>query len=174
MFLSQYTQIGCFRGVLEYRQQKEVLMRQAIRAVVINNDKLLVMKRNKFGKEYYTLIGDGIELDEDQETALRRELMEETGMQVGAVRLVYEEEPGEPYGTQFVYLCEYQGGEPVLSPDSIEAQISAAGQNTYEPMWLAIADLPNVNFVSGSLKTELIRAMQQGFPNEPIQLDWQA
>jgi len=149
-------------------------MRQAIRAVVINGDKLLVMKRNKFGREYYTLIGGGIELDEDQETALRRELFEETGLQVGTVKLMYEEEPGEPYGTQFVYVCEYLGGNPNLSPDSIEAKISAAGENTYVPMWLPIADLANVNFVSGSLKTELIRALQQGFPNEPIQLDWQA
>lgn len=149
-------------------------MRQAIRAVVTNGDKMLVMKRNKFGKEYYTLIGGGIELDEDQETALRRELTEETGMQVGAVKLVYEEEPGEPYGTQFVYLCEYKGGDPVLSPDSIEAQISAAGENTYQPMWLPIAELPNVNFVSGSLKTELIRALENGFPNEPMHLEWKA
>lgn len=147
-------------------------MRQAVRAIVVNGDKMLVMKRNKFGKQYYTLMGGGIELDEDQEMALRRELAEEAGLQVGAVKLVYVEEPGEPYGTQFVYWCEYLDGDPILSADSIEAQISAAGQNTYKPLWLPIADLPNVNFVSGSLKAELIGALRIGFPNEPKKLEW--
>lgn len=149
-------------------------MRQAVRAIVTSGDKMLVMKRNKFGKEYYTLIGGGIELGEELEAALRRELVEETGMQVGAVRLVYVEEPGEPYGTQYVFWCEYLGGDPVLGADSEEAFISAAGHNIYEPMWLPIAELANVNFVSGSLKAELMSALHHGFPDEPVQLDWQA
>lgn len=148
-------------------------MKQAIRAVVTSGDKLLVMKRNKFGKEYYTLVGGGVELDEDQETALRRELAEETGLQVGGVKLVFVEEAEAPYGTQYVYWCEYLGGDPVLAMDSEEAVINTAGQNTYEPMWLPIADLPNVNFLSTSLKAELISALQNGFPNEPIKLNWQ-
>lgn len=147
-------------------------MRQAVRAIVIKDDQLLVMKRNKFGKQYFTLTGGGIELDEDQETALRRELMEETGLQVGTVRLVYVEEPGEPYGTQFVYLCEYLGGEPELQADAIEAELTANGENTYEPLWLPIAELPSVNFISGSLKSALISAFEVGFPDEPQYLDW--
>ncbi len=147
-------------------------MKHAIRAIVTNGDKLLVMKRNKFGKQYYTLIGGGIEMGEELEVALRRELDEETGLTVGSVRLVYVEEPGAPYGTQYVFLCEYLGGEPVLSPDTPEAHISAAGQNTYEPTWLPIAELADSNFVSGSLKVELVEALEHGFPDEPMQIDW--
>lgn len=149
-------------------------MKQAIRALVTNSDKMLVMKRNKFGKEYYTLVGGGVDMGESLETALRRELAEEAGLHVGEIKLIFVEDPGAPYGTQYVYWCEYQGGEPVLSPNSVEAQISAAGQNTYVPMWLPIADLPHINFVSGSLKAELIKGLEQGFPNEPVRLDWQA
>jgi len=147
-------------------------MRQAVRAIVVKDNQLLVMKRNKFGKQYYTLTGGGIELDEDQETALRRELMEETGMQVGDVRLVYVEEPDAPYGTQFVYLCEYLGGEPALQADAIEAELTAKGDNTYDPLWLPATDLPSVDFVSGSLKSALINALEKGFPIEPEYLNW--
>lgn len=148
-------------------------MKQAIRAVVTNNNQMLVMKRNKFGKEYYTLVGGAVEIGEDTETALRRELMEETTMKVGQVKLVFVEEAQPPYGTQYVYWCEYQGGDPVLDPTTIEAEINKGGQNTYEPMWLPIAELQNVNFVSKSLKQALINSFQHGFPNEPVQLDWQ-
>lgn len=148
-------------------------MKHAIRAIVTNNNQMLVMKRNKFGKEYYTLVGGAVEMGEGLETALRRELQEESSMQVGRVQLVFVEEADAPYGTQYVYWCEYQGGEPVLSSDSVEAEINKAGKNTYEPMWLPIADLPNVNFVSKSLKEALMHSLAHGFPNEPMQLDWQ-
>jgi len=148
-------------------------MKQAIRAVVTNNNQMLVMKRNKFGKEYYTLIGGAVEMGEELETALRRELMEETSMEVGAVQLVFVEEAEAPYGTQYVYWCEYKGGDPVLGADTVEAEINKSGKNTYEPMWLPIAELPNVNFVSKSLKQALIDSFQHGFPNEAAKLDWQ-
>ena len=147
-------------------------MKQAIRAIVTNGNQMLVMKRNKFGKQYYTLLGGAVEIGEELEAALRRELGEEASLQVGRVQLVYIEDADPPYGTQYIYWCEYQGGEPVLGTDSIEAEISKGGQNTYEPMWLPIADLPNVNFVSTSLKNALIDAFAHGFPSEPQQLFW--
>lgn len=147
-------------------------MKQAIRAIVTSGNQILVMKRNKFGKQYYTLIGGAVEIGEELEAALRRELMEETTLQVGRVQLVYTEDADPPYGTQYVYWCEYLGGDPVLSPDVIEAEINKGGQNTYEPMWLPVADLPNVNFVSSSLKSALIEAFAHGFPAEPQRLIW--
>lgn len=147
-------------------------MKQAVRAIVVNANKLLVMKRNKFGKEYYTLIGGAVEMGEEIEQALRRELMEESSLEVGRVQLVFSEEAGEPYGTQYVYYCEYLGGEPTMSPDAIEAELNAVGQNTYTPMWLPIADLAETTFVSGSLKQALLKSFQAGFPSEPVMLEW--
>lgn len=145
-------------------------MKQAIRAIVVRDNMLLVMKRNKFGKQYYTLIGGGIELHETPEVALHRELAEETGMHVGANRLVFVEEAPEPYGTQYVYWCEYLGGDPVLSQASEEALISQDGKNTYEPMWLAISELPDVPFVSEVLRHALIESFARGFPGSPVRL----
>lgn len=149
-------------------------MIQAARAIVTQGNKMLVMKRNKFGSEYYTLVGGAVEQGEQPETALRRELTEESGVIIGEARLVYIEQAGPPYGTQYVFWCEYQGGEPHLHPESEEATISAAGKNTYEPMWLPIAELPSTLLRSGSIKAALIDAFQHGFPTQPKELEWRS
>ncbi len=128
------------------------------------------MKRNKFGKQYFTLLGGGVELGEDLEPALRRELDEEARMKIGEVRLVFIEEAGEPYGTQYIFLCDYVGGDPILRTDSEEALLSAGGQNTYEPMWMKIDELPGVSFVSEQLKNVLVQAFEHGFPEESQQI----
>jgi ADP-ribose pyrophosphatase YjhB (NUDIX family) len=145
---------------------------KAVRAILIRGDTLLAMKRNKFGMQYYTLVGGGVDLGEDAETALRRELREETGLNVGSVRLVFIEDAGDLYGEQYVYLCEDMGGEPRLSPDSEESLISAQGQNTYEPLWLPLKDVPDVSFRSSSVREALLECQRNGFPASPQTLAW--
>lgn len=138
--------------------------KQSVRAIVIRDDKLLAMKRNKFGDVYYTLIGGGIHDGENAEAALRRELREETGMEVGTVRQVFMEDAGDVYGIQQVFLCEYIGGDPVLSPDSDEAFIGAVGDNTYEPLWLPLSEVLTVRFRSKSVAQALTDGLRNGFP----------
>lgn len=90
-------------------------MRKAVRAIVIRNDQILVMKRQKFGQLYHTLVGGGIDHGETPEQALRRELYEETGLEIASPQLVYVEEAGDPFGTQFVFLCQICGWRTCLA-----------------------------------------------------------
>lgn len=145
-------------------------MRQAVRAIVVKDGHLLVMHRNKFGHEYYALVGGAIRPGEDMEHALHRELQEEASIVVANPRLVIAEQAGIMYGNHYIYLCDYVSGEPRLSPDSEEAKISAMGKNIYTPMWLPVTELPNVNFPPNELKHVLISALRDGFPAEPLQL----
>ncbi len=139
-------------------------MRKAARAIVLHEGKLLIMHRNKFGKEYETLPGGNVEIGETTESAVRREVKEETGMDLGSAELVFIEEAGQPYGTQYIYLCEYVGGEPKLSPDSEEAAINKLGKNLYRPMWINVATLHQKPFLSKTLRDKLLQAVQNGFP----------
>lgn len=145
-------------------------MRKAVRAIVIKDDKLLVMHRNKFGHEYYALVGGGIDFGETAEQSLIREITEETGLAVNNPRLVFIEEAGEVFGIQYIYLCEYVSGEPKLRPDSIESKIAADGQNLYTPMWLPIKNLPSIPLLPDVLKTALLDGLKNGWPDEPITL----
>lgn len=139
-------------------------MRRAVRAIVFKDNNLLVIKRNKFGKEYYTLPGGSMEIGESAEQALVREMYEETGVQIGDARLVFVEDAGEPYGVQYMYLANYADGEPKLNPKSVEAEISALGKNTYEPTWLPVSELPNAPFISEHTKSSLMKGLKDGFP----------
>ena len=127
-----------------------------------------MMKRNKFGTKYCTLIGGGVDMGEELETAVLRELKEETGIIVSDPRMVYIEEPGPPYGTQYIFKCEYVSGEPTLSPEAPESHINKLGQNLYEPAWVKLEDLSGDNFKSPQLLGEIFRAVKDGFPDKPI------
>jgi ADP-ribose pyrophosphatase YjhB (NUDIX family) len=146
--------------------------KQAVRAIVINGQSVLAIRRDNFGLKYYTLVGGGVDVGEDLETALRRELREETGLEVGTVREVFTENGGDLYGMQHVFLCEYKGGEPVLAPNSEEALISAMGKNIYEPVWLPLDQMTQVQFRSTSVRDALLAGVHAGFPATPKVLDF--
>ncbi len=142
-------------------------MRKAVRAIIVRGNKLLAMKRNKFGKEYYTLVGGGIDYGESAEQALAREVREESGLTVTDCRLVYIEEAGDPFGTQYIYLCSDNGGDIALSPDSEEAAIHLLGENQYLPVWISIKELAALPFRSETLKQHLLESFKNGFPLSP-------
>lgn len=145
-------------------------MRQAVRAIVVRDGHLLVIHRNKFGQQYYILPGGGINPGETAEHALLRQLYVETSLSVVNPRLVIEEDSGDPYGMQHIYLCQYVQGEPALQPSSHEAEISALGQNLYSPQWLPLHSLPTVPFRTQTLKQALIQGLTKGFDQEPMRI----
>lgn len=138
---------------------------------MVRNGYLLVMHRNKFGQQYYTLPGGSVKPQESIEHALIRQMNEETNVKFINPRLVIAEDAGDPYGVQFVYLCQYLNGEPALHPESEEAKISALGENLYSPQWLPLHSLATVPFKSETLKRALIEGLARGFPQDGITIN---
>lgn len=145
-------------------------MRRAVRAIIIKDDHLLVMHRNKFGQEYDTLPGGNIEVGETEEQALQREVNEESQVQFTNPRLVILEHAGDPYGDQYIYLCDYVSGEPQLHPESMELKLNNMGQNLYEPRWVALKDLPHLPFLSEKLKATLLEFYPDKWPQNPVEI----
>jgi 8-oxo-dGTP pyrophosphatase MutT (NUDIX family) len=145
-------------------------MRHAARAVIVKDNALLVMHRNKFGHEYYALPGGGIDAGETPEQALTREIHEEATITFSNPRLVISEDAGTIFGLQHIYVCQYVSGEPALSPDSEEAKITALGQNLYKPLWLPLSELPQVELLPKELKQVLLENLPDKWPAEPLQL----
>ncbi len=140
--------------------------RRAVRVIAFRGDQILVMKRNKFGNEYYTLIGGGIDAGEDANQAIVREVKEETGLVLTNARLVIIEDSGDPFGIQYIYAADCSHDEPVLAEDSEEAHMSKVGKNTYTPMWLDIESFKNCRFFSDVLKISILQGMKTEFAGE--------
>ncbi|MFO0886822.1 MAG: NUDIX domain-containing protein [Candidatus Saccharimonadales bacterium] len=148
------------------------MSRKSVRAIVIKDNKLLVMFRNKFGVKYVTLIGGSVEMGESLEQAVVRELQEETTLRVANPRLVMIDH-ADFYGDQYVFYCDYVSGEPQLTPDSPEASIHKLGKNLYEPGWLPLSELPKVPFLSKELQEAIISATTSGWANEVVEFSSQ-
>ncbi|HMS23417.1 MAG TPA: NUDIX domain-containing protein [Candidatus Saccharibacteria bacterium] len=144
--------------------------RTAARAIIIRDNKLLVMKRNKFDDIYYALIGGGVDPGETIEQALVREVDEETSMTITTYRKVFIEPAWGKYGDQHIYLCEDPGGEPELQPSTGEAKLNKLGGNTFKPMWLEISEIPKVKFRSPSPHKQLVICLRDGFKDEVIRI----
>ncbi len=145
-------------------------MRQAVRAIIIKDNKLLVMHRNKFGEEYDTLPGGKIEIGETPEEALHREVAEETTIRLANPRLVMIERAGQPWGDQYIFLCNYVDGEPGLHPESDEDKINKLGQNLYKPAWLELNKLSQRPFRSEKLKTFILQSVPDKWPENPAEI----
>ena len=146
-------------------------MRQAARALIIRDGKILVMHRNKFGHAYYILLGGGVDPGETPEQTLAREVYEESGFTIRNPRLVFVQDVGQPYGVQYIFTCETDGQEPVLGADTDEHHINQLGQNLYRPLWLPLDQLASVTFRTPELQQAILLAVQHGFPSQPVQLD---
>jgi 8-oxo-dGTP diphosphatase len=117
--------------------------KQTARAIVFNDEgKILMIERHKDGEHYFVLPGGHVDPGEVPERAAVREVMEETGMAVTVNKLLYTSTDDKFDNDQYIYLCDYLGGEPELQPDSIEAKVMAQGEpEQWVPAWFSFDQL---------------------------------
>lgn len=135
--------------------------RDTARAIIIYNDKILLIERVRDGLHYFSIPGGGIESGETSEAAVKREIAEEITITIEVGRQVYEWHEGER--THYFYLCEYIAGAPHLKVNSEEA--GKGPDNTFKPLWAQLSDLKNVEHPYWApVFKELLIDSRQGFP----------
>ncbi len=116
-------------------------MRNRATAIIVQDKKVLVIHRQKFGRDYYTLPGGGVEIDETFAEACVREVKEETGLDVISIRQVrkyYSLEREEAY-----FLVQVTPGEPALtSGPELQRQ---SPDNRYSFEWVDAKQLKEIN-----------------------------
>ncbi len=144
---------------------------KAARAIIIENNKILVMYRNKQGSQYYTLVGGRANDNETPEDALVREVKEETGLEITHARLVYVEYHQPPYNEQYIYLCEVAPHADIALQDtSEEAFLNNLSVNIHRPQWSDKKSFAVLPFRTPQLQSAIVTALKKGFPREAISL----
>lgn len=132
-------------GHIKAVPKEKLVLRPAAYAIIVHEGKILLMKLRHTGK--YHPPGGGVEAGERMQEALKRELREETGLEVRIERLARFEElffyydPAETayHGLHFYYVCR-----PVTLELLSDAQVQDDAAVT--PRWVPVAGLRAEDF----------------------------
>jgi 8-oxo-dGTP diphosphatase len=115
---------------------------------------LLGRRRGSHGEGYYAAPGGHIEFGESFEQAARREVREETGLEIADLKLlsvgnyVFKREEGERHYIDVDFVCEAIAGEPRLAePEKCDGWD-----------WYDLDDLPQPLFVVTRRMIECLRS----------------
>jgi 8-oxo-dGTP diphosphatase len=115
-------------------------MRPRACAAILRDGKILMVRHQNNGRNYWTLPGGGVNEGESLEQAAIREVLEETHLDVSVVKLLFE----EPYiyGVSYCFLATLNdGAEPKLGNDPEENDILPQDRILREVGWLSLEDM---------------------------------
>lgn len=118
-------------------------MNKKVRAIIFQDNKLLLMHRIKNNEEYWVFPGGSIEdSDSSLEDGLKRECLEELGIEIKVGELFAEDFFKDPNEQQLFYLCKIAGGTlgTGIGPESTR---DPSEYGTYEIQWIPIDKLAN-------------------------------
>ena len=139
--------VSCFRfyGGHKNVDPLEISFRPSVYGIILMGDNILVAKTKNTGK--FALPGGGIDTEDDPEIALKREVKEETGVDISVEKFLhfnknyfYYDPSSDAFDSyQYFYLCKplkthLASGAEV---DDLEAE---------DPEWIHIKDLNEKNF----------------------------
>ncbi|MEC0343726.1 NUDIX hydrolase [Peribacillus frigoritolerans] len=113
-------------------------MRDRGSVVLVENNKVGLIKRIKKGSVYYVFPGGGIEEGESPETGAKREAFEELGVKVNVIECFAKVEFN---GTQYFFLAEIIEGT-FGTGQGEEYTNESRDRGTYLPIWVEIEKLP--------------------------------
>ena len=138
-------------------------------AIILQNDSVAMIERNRAGQIYYFFPGGQIEEGESQKDTIVREVKEELGLDVKVGNLLAKVIFNAR--SQFHFLAEIMGGEfGTGNGDEMLGKVPSA-YGTYSPVWVPVNELKNRD-VRPRVVAELIeKSSKVGWPTEPIVTD---
>lgn len=133
----------------------DLVFRPAVYGIIIKDDTILLSKQ----WDGYDFPGGGIELGENTEDAVVREVKEETGMEVQPTKIIYSNNSffKLPFKGTFVhsihlyYLCEITGGE--LSTEFFDEN---EVQYAEHPEWVQLNQVTKVKIYTSADVTKIL------------------
>jgi 8-oxo-dGTP diphosphatase len=116
-------------------------MRLRVTLIIVRNDEILLIDRQRNGRSYYVIPGGGVEPGESLAQAAIREAQEELSLDVELGPLLYTRpwDDGRIQQMEYAFLVTTYTGQPaLLDPEMLAKQTP---DNFYALHWLPLADL---------------------------------
>lgn len=121
--------------------------------VLFDGNRVLLMRRLRDGRTYYTVPGGQIEAGESPEEAAARELAEEAGLQARIDGLLLQVNRPE-YGEEFFFVAHSYEGTPSFANAPENAW--ASDDNRYALEWVEMARLAETPLLPAEVKNHLL------------------
>ncbi len=132
-----------------------------VAGIIIEDGEILTTKMEKDGEEYHVIPGGGVERDEDAEEALKREIKEETGLEINNFSLAYIRELNleDDRGIELYYHVKSYTGEPKTGYDPEDKE-----SNLREVEKLDINKLTDKDFFPEQISDKIPEDAANNFP----------
>ena len=134
-----------------------------VAAIIVKDESILLVRHVKDGRSYWLLPGGGLEYGEPLDEGLRRELMEETNLEIEVGDLAIVNDSINPDGSRHVInLC--------FTAEIVAGEIECGDDHRLEEVrFVPLHELPELTFYP-DVREELIPAIRQGFPKRAAYL----
>ena len=138
--------------------KRKVRVRAA--AVVVRQGELLVVRQQVHGRRVrWVLPGGGVDYGESIGEAARREVREETGLDVRIKKLLYIGDflPGTKHVLDVIFLGHLKGGMPTRQVEEIEAI-----------RFVPLAEVLDLPIAPPAVFERIVEDAPRGFPNDAV------
>ena len=154
---------------MSYKIEKEIVV--GVRAIIIQEDKvLLVQQTNKAGRIIHLLPGGGVHNNENLNSAVIREVKEETGLDVRPIDIRYIREmlSFSKITYEFIFSADIIGGRLKLGHDPEQVGL---GSKLKGVLFYPLSELDRVEFYPTKLKSQLLNDYQSNWRNSKVLLE---
>jgi len=134
-------------------------MKVRVVVILLRERELLLMKHRRLGLSYWVLPGGAVQEGETVADCARREIREETGLQIELGKLVYLADvislDHRKHHVNLFFLGETVGGQLGV------ATSKTPGEHLDEPHWLPLDSLPRIY---PPVVDRLLKDIRNGFP----------
>ena len=136
-----------------------IITAQRARAIIIAEEKILLINRIKKHESYWAMPGGGVEKGENSEQAVKRECVEELGVTVCVKKLFikrisdYSKTMGH---CEFFYLCDIVDGK-IGTGQGPEFQPNTGYEGEHKISWVELEKLSNINLRPQEVKDKIIK-----------------
>jgi 8-oxo-dGTP diphosphatase len=152
------SQIHMVRRIGEVNGADSDPREQRARVVIVDGERVALIKRVRAGQTYYLFPGGGVEEGETPEEAAVREAREELGVDVELAGVEFDE---VFEGVRFVYfraaVADGKFGTGLWPDHAHRTAATRAERGTYEAVWLPLADLERHDVRPRELSERLAR-----------------